>query len=488
MADTDTSAARIARGAGWIYACRWTERLVSFASIAILARILDEEDFGLVAVAAGFVTVVEGLSEFDVKSALIQARSDDRPLFDSALSIAFLRGLLAVPVLAAAAWWLADADVRPVLFVLALVPLVDGLTNPRFVRFERDLDYSRVAIQTLTATAVTFAATVGIALIYRSHWALVAGMVAGSLARTTLSYALSPYRPRLSFGRAREILSFSGWMTGANAVATLGMRTDRLVVGGLLGNADAGTYYMAQRVGTLPTNELISPLQRILFPSFAQILDQPERLRRAVAESANILGSLSLAAAIGFALAANDFVPLALGDKWAHIVPLLLWLVPFLGLRASLSGARSVVLALGRTELMFRVSWIYALIHLPAFVLGTALFGVQGAVWAIAAAGVFYIGLNAWLMHTTVGVGPAEILHQLRRPLVAATVMVAGVLSLDRATGLSLFSTEGSVLSLTVKVAVGGGLFAGCQWLQWRWQGCPDGIERRLGRLLRGRG
>lgn len=43
---------RVATGAGWLYAYRWAERLLDFLSIAVLARLLAPDDFGLVAIAA----------------------------------------------------------------------------------------------------------------------------------------------------------------------------------------------------------------------------------------------------------------------------------------------------------------------------------------------------------------------------------------------------------------------------------------------------
>ncbi len=120
----------------------------------------------------------------------------------------------------------------------------------------------------------------------------------------------------------------------------------------------------------LPTRELISPLQRILFPSFSELAADRDRLRRVVGESINVLGSLSLPAGCGFALVANDFVPLVLGDQWRVIVPLLTVLVPYLGLRATLSMTLPCVMALGETRLLFWVSSLYALVHLPAFIAG----------------------------------------------------------------------------------------------------------------------
>ena len=475
---------RFAWGAGWLYAYRWGERLLDFVAIVVLARILSPDDFGLVAIAASFVTIVEGLAAFDVNKALIRSRDEDRALYDSAWTLSLLRGLLAALVMVSIAPFLSDGRIAAVLFALALSPILTGLSNPRFVVFERDLVYSRLAVLTLGAKAGSFCVTVVVAILTRSYWALVLGMLVGSLISLVLSYLLRPYRPRVSFARFADIFGFSGWLSLTTIVTTLSMETDKLIVGRLLGVAEAGLYFMTQRLGVLPTRELISPLQRILFPSFSELADDPERLRRAVRESINVLGSLSLPAGFGFALVANDFVPLVLGSRWSAIVPLLVVFVPYLGLRATLSMTLPCVMALGRTRLLFRVSFVYALVHLPAFIAGTAFFGLRGTIWSLVAAGVLYSWLNAWMLRRTLGIGLGEILVQLKRPLLAATVMVGAVLAAGAATPLVLFSPGGSWPALLTKIALGGAVLCAAQYTIWRLEGRPAGIERRLLRLL----
>ncbi len=328
-----------------------------------------------------------------------------------------MRGIVSALLMVVIAPFVGDTRMTAILYVLAVSPLLQGLSNPRFVMFERELVYSKLAVLTLTAKIVSFSVTLYIALVYRSYWALVLGILAGSLTSAVLTYLLKPYRPRFSVSRFSEIFAFSGWMSLATAVTTLSMQTDRIIVGRLLGVADAGSYYMTQRVGVVPTSELISPLQRILFPTFSEIAEEPQRLRRAVRESVNILGSLSLPAGIGFALVANDFVPIVLGDTWLMIVPLLVVLVPFLGFRGALSMTLPCMMALGRTRLLFKVSLVYALVHLPAFIAATALFGLTGAIWSIVLAGFFYSYLNAWMLKETLGITIGEIVTQLRRPV-----------------------------------------------------------------------
>jgi PST family polysaccharide transporter len=478
------TARRVATGVSWVYGYRWLERLLDLVAIVVLARLLSPEDFGLVAIAASFVSIIEGLSAFDVNKALIRTRDEDTALYDTAWTLSALRGLVSATCLVAVAPFLADPRLQAVLYALALSPLLGGLSNPRFVMFERDLVFSRLAALTLGARLASFGVTLLVAFAYRSYWALVLGLLTGTVVSLLLSYALRPYRPKISVARLSDIFAFSGWLSLTSIVTTLSMETDRIIVGKLLGIADAGLYYMTQRVGVLPTRELISPLQRVLFPSFSELADDPLRLRRAVTESINVLGSLSLPAGCGFALVANDFVPLALGPQWTTIVPLLTILVPYLGFRGTLSMTLPCVMALGRTRLLFGVSLAYALVHLPAFVAGTALFGLTGAIVSIVAAGAYYWSLNIWLLKKTLGISLRDVGAQIGRPLLGVALMTVAIGLVDAATALDLFSKGGSWPSLATKIVLGVAVFGGVSYGAWRLQGRPAGIERRLLQLI----
>ncbi|MDA8019291.1 MAG: lipopolysaccharide biosynthesis protein [Thermoanaerobaculia bacterium] len=472
------STRRAARGATWLYLSRWIERLLDFGAIVLLARLLSPDDFGLVAIAASMVAIVEGLAAFDVNKALIQRRDDDRALFDSAWTLSALRGLVSASIMVALSPLLKDPRIGEVLLALALSPILTGLINPRFVAFERDLIFSRPAVLSLTSKVGSVAVTLTIAILTRSYWALVVGTLAASALTLVLSYVLRPYRPRPSLARFRDIFGFSGWLSLTTAVTTLSMEPDKLIVGKFLGVADAGRYFMTQRVGVLPTRELVSPLQRLLFPSFSELATEPERLRRVVRESINVLGSLSLPAGVGFALVARDFVPLALGDQWLAIVPLIMILVPYLGARATLSMALPCMLALGLTRTLFWVSLVYALVHVPTFVAGTYLFGLQGAIWSLVAAGVIYTCLNAWMLRRAVGITLREILGQLRRPFLATVAMTVAVLA------TSELQAVGPLARLALGVTVGAATYAAALLALWQLDGKPQGIEHRFFQLL----
>jgi lipopolysaccharide exporter len=258
------------------------------------------------------------------------------------------------------------------------------------------------------------------------------------------------------------------------------METDKIIVGRLLGVVETGYYYMAQRIAVLPTRELVSPLQRILFPSFSELVAEPNRLRGAVVESLNVIATLSLPAGFGFALIAEEFIPLVLGERWGVISPLLVVLTPYLGFRVILSVAIPCALSLGRTRLLFLFSLAYGAVHLPLFIVATAKFGLDGAIWSVVVAGTVHVALNAIMLNRLLGVTPKDIARQLRRPLLAALVMAGAILLFQTIKATGNGGSGDSLADLTQIVLGGVTVYATVLISLWWFEGRPAGFERRL--------
>ena len=54
----------VAGGATWMVAMRWTVRSIGLLNTAILARVLMPQDFGLVAMAAVVIGLLDAVDEF----------------------------------------------------------------------------------------------------------------------------------------------------------------------------------------------------------------------------------------------------------------------------------------------------------------------------------------------------------------------------------------------------------------------------------------
>src|ERR1700759_3239894 len=113
---------RVAMGAGWVFAWRLATRNLGLLSTLVLVRLLQPSDFGLVALATGFIDAADALSAIGVQDALVRAPVTDRDLYDTGFALSLLRGVLTAALIAAIAWPIGDffADRRLSVVMLAL--------------------------------------------------------------------------------------------------------------------------------------------------------------------------------------------------------------------------------------------------------------------------------------------------------------------------------------------------------------------------------
>ncbi len=93
---TSSIGTRMARGAAWMVALRSADRVLGFASMLVLARLLVPADFGLVALGMAVVGSLAAFSEFSFDMALIQNQTAERRHYDTAWTLGLLRGFLLV--------------------------------------------------------------------------------------------------------------------------------------------------------------------------------------------------------------------------------------------------------------------------------------------------------------------------------------------------------------------------------------------------------
>src|SRR5439155_13336633 len=102
-------------------------------STLVLARLLVPDDFGLVAIACGFIAAVDALSSIGVQDALIREPVVDRDLYNTAFTMGLIRGAVTAGLIALAAWpvgeFFAEPRLTPVLLALAVGTLAGAFEN-----------------------------------------------------------------------------------------------------------------------------------------------------------------------------------------------------------------------------------------------------------------------------------------------------------------------------------------------------------------------
>ena len=474
---------RFISGARWTLAIRAVDRGLGFFSTLLLARLLTPEDFGVVAMATSIMAVLMSITEFGFTQALIQRADTARQAYDTAWTLQIIAhavvALILIALIPLALHWYGEPRVANIMLVLAGVAFVSSFRNVGLALFEREMDFRPIFLTTLGRKIASVTVAVGAAAVLTNHWALLAGIVAGTVADLVLSYRVSSFRPRLSLEGTRELMGFSKWWLAAQFLELVSRRGQDFFVGARLGPQRLGQYSVAFEFATLPTTEIAAAISRALFPGYMKLKHDPEQMFAAFARVWAIVALIALPAAAGIYALARPITVVVLGQKWIG-TETLLGLLAFLGVLHAMGNTLwPLVVARGGAKAFFLLRLLGFVLTLPTFAILLVLFWLETAVLGLLATNLIGLVVGAvWLS----GFGLLELKRlagDLVRPVSASAAMV-GVLYLSR----PYFVPEGTWSSLAANlianIALGAGVYALTLAALWWISGRPTGAERDL--------
>lgn len=468
----------IVRGTAWVLAMRWGMRGIGLVNTIICARLLLPEDFGIFAMAAMTMGLLEVFFEMGVDLYLIRSSRLTREDWDTAWTFRILQGFCLAAVLVAvaplAARYFNETRVVEVVNWMAVAAVVRGLQNIGVVRFRKDLDFAAEFRFGIYGRWAVFCITIPAAIILHNYWAIVIGQVAGAFLQTFLSYRMHSFRPRLSLSRARPVFAFFMPVVLLSAADFVYDRIDAFVVGGISDSARLGPYTVASSISLMIGAEWASSMNRALVPSYTKIIEDHELFRPAYLHAIRAVGILSFALCVGLSSVAHDFVLVVLGARWEGAIPLVEWLAFFALARAIGSSiGPSLLLVPGGEWRAMVLSWIRLAYMVPTVAAAGVLWGVQAVAVAATLTNFIFVPL---LIHQLVRVLPIttrQIVGALWPPAVAASAMAIVVRLVE-------LPDEPPAVGLLIDVVVGAVAYALILILLWHLMGRPNGPERAL--------
>jgi O-antigen/teichoic acid export membrane protein len=483
---------RTARGATIMLGWRMVNRGLGLISTLILVRLLTPDDFGLMSLAAAITATLNSASNLGICNQIVRSRTVSPALYDTGFTLSALRGLLigtmVFVVAGPAASWFGDPRVRPVLQIIAVIPVIEGMYSMGLVEYRRKLMFGKEFIHLSATRIFQIVTTITSAFIFRDYTALMIGLTASRLFALILSYRMHPYRPRLSLVAWREFFGVSFWAWLVSLANIVRERADTFVIGRLLGVESVGLYAVAEEIATLAITELISPLANACMPGFAAMLRSsdpgaaPAALRRIYA----IVILMATPAGFGLSLVAQPLVIAGLGAHWSEAAPL----IAVMGITFVPSSLGLIGYALLTAQAAFAQMFTIVALTGAARVAGLlAVGGRYGLLGIAAVAGAVVMteqSVLAWVAARQVRLPVSTaVLKVAWRPLLAACAMAALLWGLGLGwTGMPLSSTTEALATLAVAVPLGAAVFAVVLGVCWWFSGRPHGGETDLFELM----
>jgi lipopolysaccharide exporter len=482
------TSSKMAAGAVWMVLFKLVERSLGLVSTLILARLLVPADFGLIAMATSFVVLLEMLTAFGLDNALIRLLTLERKQLDTAwtlnvllsVGVAIMMAACAVPV----ARFYGESELVTVILVLACGSLVQGFENIGVVYFRREMRFDREFRFQVGKKLALFFTAVPLAFLLRNYWALVAGIVVGRVASVAISFAAHAYRPRLSLEALQELFSFSKWIVINNMLSFVRERSSDLILGRMSGARSVGIYNMAYEISNLPTTELVQPINRAVFPGYAQMARDPAVLRQGFTDVLAVIALAAVPAALGIAATAELATLVLLGDKWLESAALMTPLTIFGVLMALQTNSLSAYFAIGRPDLPVKINTLFGAVLVTLMLILVSRYGVHGAAWAAVITAALLFPINYTVLLRQLKMAPSAVVAVMWRPLIAGATMYAVVRAYSSWAGTG-GSLAQDMLRLVAAIAIGASVYVALIATLWLLAGRPAGAERILLNRLR---
>ena len=445
--------------------------LVGLAQIAIAARFLEREDFGLMAMILIVIGFSQNLADLGTANALLHHQQATRRQLESLFWLSLAAGGVLFALVAATGVGFARLWGQPALAlwlpVSALVFLFGGASQVSITLMRRELRFRALARIELAASVVGLSLVAGFAVGGFGVLALVAGQlgVAGVRSLLGLIRARDLFVPAFHFAwdEVREMLGFGVYQMGERLVNFASWNLDRFLIALWLGAELLGAYSLAYQLMIRPFRLIAAVTTRVSRPLLARLQQDHEQLLAGYFTSVRIVALLAFPLYVGAFLLSDELVAIVYGEGWSDVASLFAILWPLGILYAIGNPVGALVVATGRTRVGFLWNCFAAVVQLVAVLVGIQ-FGLRGVALAIVLATLCVLFPCGFYMRWRLArVAPAAFLACLLRPLVYAALMGLGVYAL--APPLASLPTG---IQLTLLAAAGAAIYGALLWTRER--------------------
>ncbi len=419
-------------------------KAVGFLIGILLARLLDPDIFGIVAIFSAVVALAQTFVESGMGTALIQnkntQREDYSTIFYISMGIALLLyGLLYLLAPVITAYYEIPEYVTHFRVLCLTLPFY-AFNSIQAAKLSRQMQFHKMLLCQLVASLLS--GILGVVLAYAGFgiWALILHHLASAVLICITYCFVAKWHPEWVFSltRARELVGFGLKMLASGLLCSLFYNLRTFVIGKLYTKTELALYSRGDQIPSLISKAVDDSFKAVMLPTYAKKQDQPREICRLLGKTIRLNSYLNSAAMLGLAAVAQTAVTVIYGAKWESCVPYVQLLsVANLTIPITASGLVAIK-AIGRSDVYLRLETVRRVIMLAVLLLSLAF----GSLEMIALGWVVSCVVDVFVILVPVKKLLGYSLGQLARDtlpsLAMAAVMAAVVLLLQRLPLLSL--------------------------------------------------
>ncbi len=375
---------RTLSGFAWMFSGSIASFILQLVVTMVLARLLSPSDFGLLSAALVIVYFAAMFSSLGMGPALIQRQELDEKHIDTGftanLVFSFSIGLLIYGFAPFIAGLYKMPELVPILRALSLLFPIRGFAGLSEALLKRTGKFRQLASANITSFFWGYG-VVAIVLSYfgRGVWSLVFATLVQATLNSFLLYRHLPHAIRFRFDRGifRDLIGFGGGVTAANFANYLARQGDNFIVGRWLGAEALGYYGKAYSLMLLPTTQLTSILDQVLFPILSKVQDETRKLKLAHKYGISTIALTMMPLSVISFVLAPELIGIVYGSEWELAVKPFQILCLSMFFRSAYKICASVIIARGKVKSFTQTQVIYGTMVILGALVGQK-WGIEG--------------------------------------------------------------------------------------------------------------
>ena len=364
-------------------------RLIGYIRIAILARILTPEQFGVFGIATLTLAFLEIFTETGINVFLIQEKENIDKYINTAWVISILRGLFIGIILLLTSGLISGIFSSPeaygLLVLTSVVPILRGFINPSIIKLRKELKFNLDFLNESLIYISESIVIILVALIYKTEYSFIWGVIAGVVVEIVLSNILAKPRPRfiLEIDKARKIIKRGSWVTINGIFNYLNQQGDDAIVGKFIGLSALGIYQNIYKISILPLTEITYTVANVTFSIYVKFVDDYKRVRRAFLKVLLVVTAIVIPIGALFFIFPEQIILVILGEAWLGGADVLRVLAIFGVLSAINTVPNSVFLSLKKQDVIAKLKIAQFVIMLFLIFPLIQMYQLLGAAYAV---------------------------------------------------------------------------------------------------------
>ncbi|PTN12190.1 lipopolysaccharide biosynthesis protein [Nitrosomonas aestuarii] len=448
--------AKVLSGLRWTISARFAAQLFNWVVTIIVIRLLNPEDYGILAMATIFVAFLMALNTLGLDTSLVQKKdlteTERARIFGVAIlvNLFFYFGLFfSAPFIAS---FFDEQQLIAIIRVLSLSFLIDIFLILPLANLDREIAFKHRSIVEFITTVFTGLSVLAFAYHGFGVWSLVYGTLILHTTKTIGLNFIAPSwcKPDFTFTGLKQHFFFGGFVSLERGLLRIYTESDKFICGRMMGADLLGYFSVASHLASLPIQKLAGLIQSIAFPAFSKAKQITDKTGTYFLQANQVACVITFPVFFGISCVAPEMTIILLGDKWELVILPLQILALVMPFRALGNIITPLLWGIGKPKVSATNLVIAATIMPIAFVTG-AHWGLVGLSlsWVLVFPIIYFIFLARAC--PLIDIKVTDCLKTMTGPVIASVFMYLSVIYLNQ----FAFGSSGEILHLVQLIGIG---------------------------------